>query len=1203
MPHFYRANNSGFTHKLRTNYIILSLLFCGLNFPTIQAQIKINEVMSQNVQTKIDEDGDFPDWIELYNGSDSAFNLAGYGLSDKPSQPLQWLFPQVDIPAKGFMLIFASDKDRRIPPLYWETVVTINDSFAYTIPATSLNGWELPIYNDSSWNIGRSGFGYGDNDDSTLVPSGTMAVYMRKLFYVNDPSFVKKMILNMDFDDAFVAYLNGHEIARAQIGTPGVKPEYNAPADNANHEARMYQGGIPESYSIDSLIRYLVAGPNTLAVEIHNTNGSTDLTGIPFLTLGTTVEADNSRGIPAFLKLNTPELHTNFKLSSGGDTVLFSSPAGTILDKMSFGAIPKDISFGAQPDGTDSLYFFAIPSPKKSNSYQGYSASENADPVFSLPAGYYNSYVITSISGAGPQDTIWYTLDGSDPKPGDLKYTNILTISKTTVVKACISGPNKLPGRFATSTYIVNDARPTLTTVSLSTNPENFFDWNTGIYELGPNAESANPNFGANFWQEWEKPVHIELFEKDGTRALDVNAGVKIAGAWSRANPQKSLAFYARGNYGTPSFKYKFFKDPDFKEYQNFLLRNSGNDFNNTQFRDGFLQGLLDGTAIDRMAYRPASVYINGQYWGLMDLREKINENYLAAHHGVDPLEVDLLEVNSSPISGDAESYTSMLNYLSNNSPATKPAYDSVKSWIDLDNYIDYQLSEIYFNNTDWPGNNIKYWRPRTVGGKWRWILYDTDFGFGIWSSADYANNTLSFALNPDGPSWPNPSWSTFLFRKMVESPEFKIRFINRFADMLNSNFTYQRVLGKLNAMQDEIKDEIPLHLDRWNGSYNSWLYNVDNMRTFASKRIGYMDRFIKNQFKLTGYDTLTLETAEANSGKIGLNTLMISSFPWSGIYFFNVPIPVSALPSPGYRFVSWEGPVADQYAMNTTVNFTAKGKLKAIFEKDDSELSNIVINEINYNSAPDFNPEDWVELYNKGIYAMNISGWQIKDDDNLHKFIIPENTYIYPDDYLVLSKESEKFATAFPSKSFPSGDFSFGLGSTSDCVRLYTPDSLIVDSVMYFSTAPWPTEPNGTGASLELINPSYDNALASSWKSSPLPHGTPGEKNGSYINVSVTEGPMANGNLLLEQNYPNPFTITTGIRFEVPKRDHVRLTIYDMQGRVVSMLINGQMDPGRHDTFWDGTSGDGIKLPSGMYILRLETSGLSANRRMTIIR
>ncbi|HJX72376.1 MAG TPA: lamin tail domain-containing protein, partial [Bacteroidales bacterium] len=183
--------------------------------------VVINEIMPLNGSTLADMDGEYSDWIELYNAGDLAVDLSGYGLTDNVMLPFKWTFPSVGMPPQGFLLVFASDKDRRDMALNWETIIDWGDTWKYIVPGSEPPAaWRNTGFDDSAWNSGKSGFGYGDNDDSTVL-SQTLSVFIRKSFIMDDVSTCKKALLHIDYDDGFVAYLNGHEIARGNIGTPG----------------------------------------------------------------------------------------------------------------------------------------------------------------------------------------------------------------------------------------------------------------------------------------------------------------------------------------------------------------------------------------------------------------------------------------------------------------------------------------------------------------------------------------------------------------------------------------------------------------------------------------------------------------------------------------------------------------------------------------------------------------------------------------------------------------------------------------------------------------------------------------------------------------------------------------------------------------------------------------------------------------------
>jgi hypothetical protein len=1195
------------TTKFHFSVSVVLLLFFYL--PLHSQGIRINELVSSNNISFFDEDGDTPDWIELYNGGTDAVNLSCYGISDNDALPYKWIFPDFMLNSGKFLLLAASGKDRTALPLFWETMISQNDTFRYIIPTTDQGAWRMPEFDDSGWEPGRSGFGYGDGDDSTIVPNGTMVVMARRSFVVSDLSAVKQLMLHVDFDDAFVAYLNGHEIARAEIGTPGIPPDWNSPANSYNHEATMFQGGTPDSFSCDSAIRYLVQGNNLFAIEVHNFNtSSSDLSCTPFLSLGFSSQPVESRGTPSFLKFRNFYFHLNFKINANGDTLMLTNPDGIMIDSLYTGEIPADISLGLQPDGITSRWFFSEPTPGKANTSKAFPVLSFTDPVFSDSGGFYAAPIDLTISGAESGDSIWYTTDGSEPGRDDLLYSGPLLLTESTVIRAVILGAERINRKPITHSYLFRTEKPTLTTISLSTDSLNFFDWDTGIYALGPHASTENPYYGANFWEDWERPIHIELFEKEGNLGMEADAGVKIYGSWSRASAQKSLAFYARGRYGTDEFSYKLFPELPFTEYHNFVLRNSGNDWNYTMFRDALMCSLLDQSDLDRMAYQPASIYLNGNYWGLLNIREKINEHFLAAHHGIDPYQVDLLDAWSNPINGDAEHYNQMLNYLYSNSPSIKANYDEVKTMMNVENFMEYQLSEIYFNNKDWPGNNVKFWRPRTPEGRWRWIVYDTDFGFDLWNDPTYGYtyNTLAFALATNGPDWPNPPWSTYLLRRLMESQEFKYEFINRFADRLNTAFSYQYVLQRINQMSNTIADEMVHHLVRWNQwgqDINTWNWNVEIMRTFANQRVSYMRTYISQQFGNLGYATLNITTSSPQSGIVKLNTLSLESFPWEGTYFKQVPVLLTAKPKPGYRFVNWEGPVDNPLSSSTTLTISGITTIKAVFEADGSNLNDIVINEIYYNDPPDFDADDWVELYNKGVIAIDLSGWILKDEDAAHRFVIPSGIIIYPQEYLVLSRDTSKFILAYPDKDIPVGDFSFGLGSTGDYVRLFTADSILVDEVRYGVTDPWPTAPNDNGTSMELASPDYDNSLAINWVASSSPHGTPGEDNSMFTGIEEVDSKTLTAGCQLLQSYPNPFSSITTLRYEIPEQEWVKIAIVDLHGNIVNIVFEGETDPGIKEVCWDGCGPDGRQLPPGIYICILETRSSTNHHRMVKIR
>ena len=1150
-------------------------------------QVVINEVMPLNAMTINDEDGDYSDWIELYNNGDTSINLEDFSLSDDPDNPSKWILPAYNLNAHHHLLIFASGKDRKIGAAHWETVIHWGDVWKYCPGSASLQDhWRNIDYDDAAWSSGPSGFGYGDNDDSTAVDQ-TVSLYIRKVFYIEDLSSMQLALLHMDYDDAFVAYINGAEVARSNIGQPGFEPAYNQTADYS-HEARIYQDGQPEVFVIEHDVTVFQQGRNILAIQIHNTSVTdSDLTAIPCLTLGMHQAPTDPQGVSELIDDMIPTFHTNFKISADGETLLFLDDTGYLLDMIEASAAAADVSMGRAPDGGNHWVWYSEATPGSSNTTEGYDLIAGG-PQFSIPGGVYPQgtvlYLSTNISGA----SIHYTEDCSEPTAESPVYSDPLLIDETKVVRARVCGSGYMPSSIVTHTYLITE-NLSLPVVSLSTAPVNLWDEQYGIYVDGPNAEPDPPYLGANFWQDWERPVHIEFFGIDGTSLYSADGGVKIFGGWSRAFPQKALALFARREYGTAAFDYPFFPDKPIQSFQALVLRNSGNDWEFSMFRDPLMQGLVKSTSLVVQAYRPVVVYLNGEYWGIHNLREKLNEHYIAANYGLDPDNLDILEHYESVIQGDSGHYLKMMDYIVSHDLSIPEYFEAVKADMDVDNFIDYQVAEIYFGNTDWPGNNIKFFRPGTEDGLWRWLLFDTDAGFGLYDDFSYMHNTLEFATDPDGPPFPNPPWSTCLIRHLLENSEFRNSFINRFADYMNTIFDPDEVIHYIDSLKTNLENEMENHYAKWGGYISDWQNEVEIMREFARQRNGYVRGHITDMFDLEAVHTLCLDIYPENAGTITINTIAPSSYPWEGIYFQNVPVLLAANPHYGFRFLRWEGDaVYDSTRLN--VKLTDDFFVTAVFEPADMQ---IVINEINYHSSQDVDPEDWIELYNNSDFSVDLSGWKFKDSDDTHVYSIPDNTVLNADAYIVLCRDVSVFANVFPDVVNVLGDLGFGFDGNGELLRLYDDALNVVDSLTYDDRFPWPVEPDGNGPTLALKNPGLNNAAAENWAASDG-HGTPGEINDVYTYVSVSSDAMVLKEPHLFQNYPNPFNTSTRIRFNIYESGPVTLKVYNLLGQEIETLFSGWKPSGEYVVQWHAGG-----LPSGLYLYRLKAGTFVQTRKV----
>ena len=1035
---------------MNRNIYILTRTFLIIISTNLFAQIHINEIMSSNTNTIYTSDGDTPDWIELYNTNDTIVNLNGYGLSDDIEEPFKWVFPDINIPPNEYLLVFASGDDQSIIQ-HWETVIDWGDDWSYFIgthePPTN---WKELGFDDSVWPEGPSGFGYGDGDDATIIPA-IMSVYVRKSFTIESIDNILDIILHVDYDDAFVAYINGTEVARSNIGTVGIPPAFNEGAD-AWREALMFTGGMPEEFQIDAILQ---DGGNILSIQVHNFDQfSSDLSLIPFLTLGMSQVPDNPQGTPDILNYGTSGfLETNFKISSDGEHILLSDPSEFIIDQVDSLMIPEDISYGRQPDGSDTWMFFSEPTPGESNSTQGSNAFCDF-PEFSIEGGVYSSAVEVLITTSLTDYPIFYTLDGSDPTINSSIYDSPVVIGQTKVLRAAIISSDCISNEITTKTYLINE-ESNLPTVSLATDPYNLFDEEYGIYVLGNNYENWNPFFGANFWEDWERPIHIEFFEPDGTLGFAQDAGVKIFGGWSRAMAQKSLAIFARSEYGNNEINYQIFPDKSIDSFKSIVLRNSGNEWfgfeaqaNATMFRDGMHTSLMDNTGIDHQEYRPAVVYLNGEYWGIHNIREKVNEEFLASNNpGVDPDELDELEFGGDIIEGDNQDYLGMIDFVENNDLSNPNNYLIVEEQVDIENFIDYYIIQIYVGNTDWPGNNIKFWRPHIEGAKWKWILYDTDFGFGLfdWWASNVYHNTLLFALDDNGPDWPNPPWSTLLFRSLMENDEFQNKFINHFCYYLSTRFEPSYVENHISDIVDNIAPEMPNHISRWGGNMGTWNQSINFVQEFGALRADIVFNHVGNYFGFNETSNLEISSSPEEGGSLYTSNQGIPENPWEATYFNGIPIEITAVPNPGYIFSHWSGP-GIVFEPTITLTLSNDINLTAIFVED-SDPPIIVINEFltdNESIIADETGvyEDWIELYYNTTQTINLEGFSLSDDLN------ETNMWLFPDIEVI----GEGYLLIWADDDVEDGELhaNFQLSGSGEDIGLFDVNGNLIDGLSF---------------------------------------------------------------------------------------------------------------------------------------------------------
>ena len=892
------------------------------------------------------------------------------------------------------------------------------------------------------------------------------------------------------------------------------------------------------------------------------------------------------------------DLHLGFKLSGGGEQIgLFAPDGRTVIDSLSFGPQEADISFGRYPDGAQTWLFFPEPTPEDSNHTEGISNKASA-PEFSSEAGFYNYPFELTLSSEN-DTAIYYTQDGSEPDVQSERYENPINITHTTIIRARVIIDGYLPSDIISRSFIFDDSLH-LAVVSLITDPENLW---------GPKGILDHRS------ADWERPVHIEFFNESFNLGFRLNGGIKIHAPDSR--PQQSFRIYAKKKYGQDMIEYPLFGQKNLNKFKVLVLRNGGNDGmqlkDGTHLRDPMMHVLFAALGHEEAmaGYRPVNVFLNGAYWGIYNLRERQDRHYIAGNFGYDD-DIDLLERtfgypgNRCAIEGDWDNYLALRDFIRDNDLSETEPYNYTVSQMDIDNFLDYWIIEVFGGNYDWLSNNVKYWRAREANAKWRWLLWDTDHTLGLPFYAEGMHvgnpewNTLDYSTGTEGQRTYDGN-NNIHIRGLLDNPQFRINFINRFADLLNSSFADTCTIPMFRKIKSVIEPDAKRQLQRWGpNDVADWEHNISIIEDYLHRRPAIVREHIREKFALDGDYKISLQIEPADCGSILLNSIKITGSSWQGIYYKNIPIKVEAKPYRGYVFSRWQ--------MGTTQNDTASLvltpdsalSLTAHFVLD--TIPGVIINEINYNSNDSFDSDDWVEFYNPKRFAIDMSGWVFKDNNDNHSFTFPQNTFIDSMNYIVLCKDMEKFGKLFPDVdncigSF-GGDNGFGLSGSGELIRIYNKNGELIDKVVYDDRLPWPEEADGAGYTLELTDPDMDNSVAKNWAASSKIGGTPGRKNSTYTALqNVQEHNPVTYQLM--QNYPNPFNAQTTIKYRLPKASHVQLIVYNLLGEKICSLVDENKPAGTFKATFNAN-----RFPSGLYFFILKCAdGTSLSRKGILIK
>jgi len=876
---------------------------------------------------------------------------------------------------------------------------------------------------------------------------------------------------------------------------------------------------------------------------------------------------------------NASHFHTNFKLSQTKDNpeyIVITDWSGNTVDEIMIEKTQKEHSRGRTTDGNIGWSVFVNTTPGYSNNGATAYARYALKPVMNETAGFYNSSQSITLTTAEPNAEIHFTTDGSKPTASSTIYSSPVPVNNTTIIKAISvsNDSNILPGFIEFNTYFINENH-TLAIMSLAAaDLDNLLNGNQSLRPFGT----------------------FEYFNKEGVRTNIGYGEFNEHGQDSWVHDQRSIDYISRDECGyNYAIREKLIPFSDRDEFQRIILRAAGDDNypgidTSALLRDYFVQNTAEkgGLNLDVRKGQKGVIYVNGEYWGVYGFREKVSDHdFTDYYYNQDKYSIYFLKLwggSWAEYGGQAawDDWNALHDFIKTQNLTVDEKWEYVKERYDYKSLVDYIHINSYVVCSDWINWNVGWWKGLNPDGghqKWGYILWDEDATF-----AHYINYTGVPGISPyTTPCFPeglssDPEQHILALNKLRANPEFDRYYVSRYIDLYNTVFKPENMIAYLDSIEAEMLPEMPQHIARWGGYLQQWKNNVQKIRNFITARHGYLPDGLNACWNLSGPYNFDVSVVPENTGGVQLNSLALQNFPFEGEYFGGIDIELGAIESnPEWEFDYWElnnhAVYPNVNATNVTLQLTQGDVLLAHF-KERIYSDSLVINEINYNSADDFNTEDWVELYNPHLYDLNIAGWKLQDGNDDNEFVFPENTIVESDGYLILCRDVALFADHFPAVENVYGNMDFGFSGSGELIRLFNEEGVLIDTVNYMDDDPWPAEPDGNGPTLELILPHYNNALAQNWMASPE-HGTPGQMNSYWVGISENNLSEKISMSVL----PNPMNTSATISIETDNIiNNGTLSIFNAFGKEVKRIenINTKQFVIRKEN-----------LPQGLYLLR----------------
>ncbi len=606
-------------------------------------------------------------------------------------------------------------------------------------------------------------------------------------------------------------------------------------------------------------------------------------------------------------------LHLGFKLSGDGEYLAIYNAEKRLVDEVYFGVQQSDVSYGRNELNPAIWHYFGDCTPGSRNSNYGATKPMFApEPIFSVKGGFFEVSQLITISAPQANAQIRFTFDGSTPDHTAPLFTGSFEVFRNFTIKARVYEEGKLPGPVVTHSFFIGE-NINLPVVSVSTNSEHLWDFNFGLFR--------------NSLKEREIPAVIEYFDQHGKKGFSEGAGVRLFGSTIYNLPQKPMSIRFKSKFGESELNFPLFNNRENIRYKSFLLRNGGNDHNLAFFRDGLATTMIKNQMdLDYQDYKPCVVFVNDQYQGIYDIRERPDEYFIANNHNLSAATLDIIEDSLKVVKGSAADYIQLIDFLQSNDISLDVNYETIASKIDVNEFINYIIHKTFVGY--WMFNiNNKFWRAQDENGKWRWIASDMEHGFGQLSGDNYWENTLA---KVSGQTPVLPEWSTLLFKRLLTNQRFREEFVQRYAVYLNTVYQPETTIAIADSLQNLLASQMPRHINKWKTPVNVavWEGNVRFIKEFLQNRPAHVRKHIAGLFGFADSALVTIN-------RVGKGSIMVSGVllnqPFSGHLFRNAHLSIQAIPAAGYRFSGWQGIHETQPQLSVFV--TGDTTFTALFE------------------------------------------------------------------------------------------------------------------------------------------------------------------------------------------------------------------------------------------------------------------------------